>query len=328
MSLITRCPACQTMFKVVPDQLRISEGWVRCGQCAEIFNAAQTMVVTDNAQHPQPSDAPGTPPAPADPLPPETLQHPSGELPAGKPAEDPVVATDNAQQAADPAPFEPAPVRDSFAVREPAWHEPPALSSEPEPLVQAAPLRSAVLDEPAAPTDVSYPSFLRRDETRSFWQRKSVRWVLLVLALGLAVALALQVILQERNRIAQLEPATRGLLVALCAVARCDIGPPQQIDSIVIDGSSFGRVRGDSYRLGFSLRNTATIDVAMPAIELSLTDTQDQTLVRRVILPPEFGAPTPALAAGADWSANLSLAVRAAPNTERIAGYRLLAFYP
>ena len=27
------------MFKVVPDQLRISEGWVRCGQCAEIFDA-------------------------------------------------------------------------------------------------------------------------------------------------------------------------------------------------------------------------------------------------------------------------------------------------
>src|SRR6476620_8201349 len=40
MSLITRCPACGTMFKVVPDQLRISEGWVRCGHCAEIFDAA------------------------------------------------------------------------------------------------------------------------------------------------------------------------------------------------------------------------------------------------------------------------------------------------
>src|SRR4051812_37874466 len=40
MSLITRCPACGTMFKVVPDQLRISEGWVRCGHCAEVFDAS------------------------------------------------------------------------------------------------------------------------------------------------------------------------------------------------------------------------------------------------------------------------------------------------
>ena len=29
VSLVTRCPACATLFKVVPDQLRISEGWVR-----------------------------------------------------------------------------------------------------------------------------------------------------------------------------------------------------------------------------------------------------------------------------------------------------------
>src|SRR3954468_18268106 len=43
MSLITRCPACGTMFKVVPDQLRISEGWVRCGHCAEVFDATAHM---------------------------------------------------------------------------------------------------------------------------------------------------------------------------------------------------------------------------------------------------------------------------------------------
>ncbi|GAB3492980.1 hypothetical protein GCM10027399_12290 [Curvibacter fontanus] len=43
MSLITRCPACRTMFKVVPDQLRISEGWVRCGKCEEIFDASAHM---------------------------------------------------------------------------------------------------------------------------------------------------------------------------------------------------------------------------------------------------------------------------------------------
>src|SRR3954465_1332501 len=43
MSLITRCPACGTMFRVVPDQLRISEGWVRCGHCAEIFDATAHM---------------------------------------------------------------------------------------------------------------------------------------------------------------------------------------------------------------------------------------------------------------------------------------------
>src|SRR5438045_2747910 len=43
MSLITRCPACGTMFKVVADQLKISEGWVRCGHCAEVFDATADL---------------------------------------------------------------------------------------------------------------------------------------------------------------------------------------------------------------------------------------------------------------------------------------------
>src|SRR3954463_2575665 len=44
MGLITRCPTCGTMFKVVADQLKISEGWVRCGHCAEVFDATAHMV--------------------------------------------------------------------------------------------------------------------------------------------------------------------------------------------------------------------------------------------------------------------------------------------
>ena len=43
MSLITCCPSCGTLFRVVPDQLKISEGWVRCGHCADVFDATAHM---------------------------------------------------------------------------------------------------------------------------------------------------------------------------------------------------------------------------------------------------------------------------------------------
>ncbi|MBK8525653.1 MAG: zinc-ribbon domain-containing protein [Rubrivivax sp.] len=46
MSLATRCPACGTVFRVVQDQLRVSQGWVRCGRCAEAFNAIEALVET------------------------------------------------------------------------------------------------------------------------------------------------------------------------------------------------------------------------------------------------------------------------------------------
>lgn len=43
MSLATRCPVCSTVFRVVQDQLKVSEGWVRCGRCAKVFNAFEGL---------------------------------------------------------------------------------------------------------------------------------------------------------------------------------------------------------------------------------------------------------------------------------------------
>uniref|UniRef100_UPI0027BAA2C9 zinc-ribbon domain-containing protein n=1 Tax=Aquabacterium sp. TaxID=1872578 RepID=UPI0027BAA2C9 len=86
MSLATRCIHCGTIFKIVEDQLKVSEGWVRCGRCHEVFNALPTLFDMDS-EAPPPRRAPDaallrepvteafTPPAPdpqiEDELPPE-----------------------------------------------------------------------------------------------------------------------------------------------------------------------------------------------------------------------------------------------------------------
>lgn len=57
MSLATRCPACHTVFRIVQDQLRVSEGWVRCGQCQEVFNALETLFDLGDVASPAPSSA-------------------------------------------------------------------------------------------------------------------------------------------------------------------------------------------------------------------------------------------------------------------------------
>jgi predicted Zn finger-like uncharacterized protein len=57
MSLATRCPACGTVFRVVQDQLKVSQGWVRCGQCHEVFNALESLFDLDaspSRQRPRP----------------------------------------------------------------------------------------------------------------------------------------------------------------------------------------------------------------------------------------------------------------------------------
>jgi len=44
MSIITQCPQCATQFRATPQQLRASEGWVRCGQCDQVFDASMHAV--------------------------------------------------------------------------------------------------------------------------------------------------------------------------------------------------------------------------------------------------------------------------------------------
>lgn len=39
MNWMTRCPACGAVYQVVPDQLKIARGWLRCGQCRHTFDS-------------------------------------------------------------------------------------------------------------------------------------------------------------------------------------------------------------------------------------------------------------------------------------------------
>jgi hypothetical protein len=66
----------------------------------------------------------------------------------------------------------------------------------------------------------------------------------------------------------------------------------------------------------------------MPSLELTLTDSQDEAVLRRVLQPSEFAPGVPAIGAGADWATSVGIAVNAGAAGARIAGYRVLAFYP
>jgi len=143
----------------------------------------------------------------------------------------------------------------------------------------------------------------------------------------LASILGLQIALQERDVLAARYPSTHAGLARLCAVFRCTVQAPKRIDAVVIDSSSFFKAPGDAntYQLQVGLKNTATSTVAMPALELTLTDTQEQATVRRVLLPADWDAPQQ-LAGGGSW--NNTVAVRVTLPTTQVASYRILAFYP
>lgn len=327
MSLITRCPACRTMFKVVPDQLRISEGWVRCGKCEEIFDGSAHLVERVAETVPTPGDeGPDTVPfqgalaaAMAEPL----------ASPA-RPGDEDVPRTEPILSASTPLDFElKDPATDAGRVVEPAVPSAHAPLLAGGPAQEGASTGGAGAAADARDTEpVAELSFMRKAKKSSRWHRPLVRATLMVVCLLLVLGLGLQVLVHERDRVAAIEPGLRPMLNELCLLLDCRVEPLRQIESVVIDSSAFSKSKADVYRLSLTLKNTAPIDLAMPAVELSLTDTLDHPLLRRVLRPEELGVRSGVIPAASEIQSTLVLSVKTNGNGERIAGYRLLAFYP
>lgn len=367
MSLVTRCPACGTHFKIVRDQLRISDGWVRCGRCSQVFDAPldlretpdgvaepapQADLAADNALLPRPPalrwpsrdlldlTAPSVDQSP--PLHPDVL---SRGLIADEPwpSSTPVAAdAADAVDAADAAPDLPAVdiqlqkalrrARVKAAKIAKARDKKGAIAAASAPVPLAEPTPRAEPTPQAEPAPPPLPSFLDSAASRWRWRPGGAMRprALVAMALLAALLLVLQVLRHERDVLAAREPGLAPLLAQLCALSGCQLAAPRRIGSITIDGAAFARERGgDGYRLSFTLRNDAAMPLAMPAIELSLLDTQERAVVRRVIGPVEFGAPA-VLGANAERAASLALNLSGAEVAALppVAGYRLVAFYP
>ena len=360
MSLITRCPACFTMFKVVADQLRISEGWVRCGQCDEVFDANANFVsdgagaVTGTADTPAPPVPSRDAPTEADEITPDVsdavamVEHSSSAQPPDLEAGPSVPEFESPAES-----LKPIPALDTFLSMSPSelaalehtdQHNDlrDSLKGRSEPGLDAAAwdhdeitmdgdspyTMRGVTAEPVESVAVKAPSFMRAKTPASRWHKPAVRGLLGLLAVVLAGALLAQIAAQERDRIAASIPDLRPAIVSLCDALGCKVEPVRQIDAIVIDSSAFVPVRVEVYRLNVTLKNKSRIDVAVPALELTLTDLQDQTLLRKVLNAAELGAPGGTIAAGAEFVANVPVSVKPEALTQPIRGYRVLAFYP
>lgn len=329
------------MFNVVADQLKVSEGWVRCGQCSDVFDASLHLQDTggfENSRTPSASTQASA-----------LIATPN--LPEFSVAVQPAPFQDNADQVIlskdlneEFAQSLQAAVEASAAARDVTAEPPvpqPAPPAEPlapmaVPVIELARLRlndEIAAEESAAAADSA--SFVQDARRQAFWKKSWVRAALTVVAFCLTAALLLQVVVQQKDQLAAWVPQSRPVMQTLCRHLGCQLSPLRKIDAVVIDSSTFNKLGVDSYKLNFSIKNLATVAVAMPSLEVTLTDTQDQALFRRVLLPAQFGAGNALLVPGNDFSGFITVDVSALPaqrngtaGTAGVAGYRLLAFYP
>lgn len=310
MSLATRCTTCGTIFRVVQDQLKVSEGWVRCGRCEQVFNALEGLFDLEREAPPPwpPSGEPGVQPV-------EDWSPPGGAPPGSVPLPSYPYAAPAPREAKDDVDSD----QNGFA--DARFHS-ELLGDSTAPLSVADTLADtateSTIDEPA-------PQFVRQAQRAARWRHPGVRATLVLILLLLGFGLAGQIALHFRDGFAARWPETRPLLEALCEPLDCRIEPLRRVESLAVDSSGLTKLDGTGlYRFSVVLRNRGNTTVMLPAIDLSLTDPQGQLVSRKVVSAAELGATQSTLAAGAE----LALQGVLAGGERRIVGYQVEIFYP
>lgn len=317
MSLVTRCPKCHHDFLASLDELRMHEGLVRCGNCANIFDAyanlesqLPTLTRRANALQPQTSSDPYT-----HVVAPEQDQHFDGPL-AGNELEPAVLRhRQNAQSfVAHQMPVE-------VSMRPDDLRSDPVLSVQGEARLPLGQMNTAARRT---------PDFLSEDEGAAVFMRVlwSVASVVAVLAL---IAQALYI---YRNDIATRLPILQPVLTSVCAKIGCDISLSRHLERISIDASSLqqsGTVVAEGQpaelSLRLTMRNRYDKNQPWPHLSLSLKDASGTTVARKTIAPHQY-LPSSLIdqpfAAGQEVSLLLPLTV----NGLQINGFQLDKFFP
>lgn len=183
------------------------------------------------------------------------------------------------------------------------------------------PAAAAAADEPPV-------AFLAEPPPRP---RHTAAWGLLaVLAFALLLAQALH---HYRTELAVLVPQARPYLDAACEAVGCQVRLPRRPELMSIESSE---LQVDGQRdavilLNAVLRNRAPFPQEYPALELTLTDTDDSPVARRVLMPTDYLRERPLaelLPRGVPPGGEVVLRLPLDTRRVNATGYRLYLFFP
>jgi predicted Zn finger-like uncharacterized protein len=264
----TRCPNCQTLYRIDQDVLDRAGGQARCFRCDTVFDAFSHPPQADASEDIEP---PPQGPEPA----------------AGEPAESPATASQAAE--VESAPFD--------------RREPDGLDDVPD--LEISPSAAADGDSalpfevPDDLPDIEPAAEHTLDAERTLAPPKGHglgHTLLPGLAGVLLIALAVGQLAWFNRTQVLATPLGHQLASSLCPLFGCEV-PPRRAPSrfAVLERNVGPDPERDGVlmmRLGFS--NNAEFAQPLPDIQLSLYDSQQKLMARRRLHPPEYLFPAPA----------------------------------
>lgn len=347
MALATRCPNCHALFRVAADQLKLRGGLVRCGACGHVFDATGTLSYIDDAT----LSAPARSAAPAvgaviaairraETTASESLSAHGVALPPAAPT---AVQTDTdlpspaersvpevaAAVPADASARHLLPAAGPPGVPEESGDGAAASRIEEEHAGAEESAESAFADPAPPVAEPATPEFLRQADAETK-RRRSVLFG--IGAFLLAIVLLAQLAAAFRAEILVKLPQARPALAGLCKVFRCTVGWPARGELLAVVGSELQALPDTgAFELTAVVRNRGNTTLALPAIELTLSDTLNRTVARKVFAPSDYLAgevdPQARLLAGLEPGADLTVRIAFEARGVNAAGFVVYPFY-
>jgi len=310
--VITQCPSCHTHFRVHAEQLAKRAGQVRCGKCSRIFDALEYLIEEIAAAQKS------------------TEAHENAAVRAHAIAAEPALESDPAESAPVAAVNFNEEIQESL-VEASAYaklQERDIGTQHPEVAASVHVPAQAASVEAAAESSAN--SFDFGPIAAADPARRTRRWPWLLGALFLLLVLIAQAAFQYRSALIVLFPEAKPYATRLCAALGCDLPLPQRIELISIEASDLqaDTTNPNIMVLSATLKNRAIFDQQLPLLELTLTNAQDQPIVRRVLTPQDYIGNTASAQSGFGTNTEMVIKVFIEGSQVKATGYRLYLFYP
>lgn len=179
---------------------------------------------------------------------------------------------------------------------------------------------AAESDEPA------FVTLARRRQRRSRMLRVSL-WVASILLL---FGLIGQSTYLFRNQLAAWYPQVKPVLATACALLDCQVTLPSQIDAVSIESSELQALapQKNTFALTILLRSYSSTVQAWPNIELTLNDTNEKALVRRIFTPRDYLPLQQDMTKGFASNSEQPVKILFELLQLKASGYRVYLYYP
>jgi predicted Zn finger-like uncharacterized protein len=345
MSGTTLCKHCDTRFKVAEEQLESHSGMVRCGNCLQAFDARPSFI----PDQPSPQlelpmlDEPITP---VEKLPADGQQAAeiAGVIGATELIEKIILTEQSASTEKTNFDEVPPPGNEGTveigvpetihdeSIHDEITHNDLLNFNQPAAIEthDSAPHIDAELEMQPMTLAEQVAIVQDEDEDGVALPPAHRRWPWVTASVLLFFVLFAQAVYFFRVELSARLPGLKPALTAYCQILKCKVPLPQNTNLMGIESSDLEAdpAQENQFILTVLLRNRATYAQAFPNLELTLNDTQDRPLARRIFVPKDYLPPVENEKTGLLANHEFSVKLHLGSADLNPSGYRLALHYP